>query len=75
MILSREEIIEKYPSGNYKYIETRAVISRMWITQYPNHRVADDGTLWIRIGVNKKFKPDGSLAWEIKYDDCGNVVK
>ena len=75
MILSKQEIIEKYPNGNFKYIETRAVISKVWLPKYPNHRVAPDGTLWIRIGVNKKFKPDGKLQWEIKYDDCGNVIK
>jgi len=75
MILSKREITEKHPNGNYKYIETIAVISSMWIAKYPNHRIAPDGTLWIRVGVNKKFRPNGELEWEIKYNDCGNVVK
>lgn len=75
MILSKKEIIEKYPNGKIKYIETIAVIARMWLPQYPNHRIAPDGTLWIRIGVNKKFKPDGHLEWEIRYDGCGNIVE
>jgi|GEM_PF-6929932 len=75
MILSKKEIVEKYPNGNIAYVETRAVISPLWIALYPNHRIAPDGTLWIRTGVNKKYGPDGKLRWEIKYDDCGNMVK
>lgn len=75
MIVSKQEIVEKYPNGNFKYIETRAVISPVSIAKYPNHRIANDGTRWVRIGVNKKFNPDGKLAWEIKYDNCGSVVK
>ena len=75
MILKTIETKDKYPNGNFKYIETRAIISPMWIALYPNHRISDDGTLWIRIGVNKKFRPDGELQWELKYSDTGNIVK
>ena len=75
MIISKQEIIEKYPNGNISYIETRAIISPMFISEYPNHRIASDGTLWIRVGVNKKYNPDGKLRWEIKYNNCGNIVK
>lgn len=74
MILEKKEIIEKYPNGSFKYIETMARIAPMWVAKYPNHRIACDGTLWIRIGVNKKFNPYGSLRWELEYDDCGNMV-
>jgi hypothetical protein len=75
MILRKKEIVEKRQNGKIKYIETRAVISPMWIARYPNHRQAPDGTLWIRVGVNKKFRSNGKLEWEIKYNDCGNVVQ
>lgn len=75
MILSKKDTIEKYPNGNIKYIETIGVIAMIWISQYPNHRISPDGTRWVRIGVNKKFKPNGKLQWEIKYDDHGNVVE
>lgn len=75
MILSSQEIIEKYPNGNIAYIETRSVIAPIWIAKYPNCRISSDGTLWIRTGVNKKFNPNGKLQWEIKYDNCGNIVK
>lgn len=75
MILREQEIIERYPNGQISYIETRAVIAPLWIGKYPNHRRADDGTIWIRIGVNKKYNPDGTLRWEIKYNNCGNILK
>ena len=75
MLLSKQEIIEKYPNGDFKYIETRAIVAPMWISQYPNHRINDNGDLMVRIGVNKKFKPNGKLEWEIKYDDHGNIVE
>ena len=75
MILSSQEIIEKYPNGNISYVETKSIIAPMWIAQYPNHRQAEDGTLWIRTGVNKKYNLDGKLRWEIKYDNYGNIVK
>lgn len=74
MILSQEDIVERYPNGNIAYIETRAVIAPLWIAQYPNHRITPDGKLWIRIGVNKKYSPDGKLRWEILYDNCGNMI-
>lgn len=74
MLLRKKEIIEKYPNGKIRYIETRGIVAPMWRSQYPNQRVATDGTIWVRIGVNKKFRPDGKLEWEIKYDDHGNVV-
>ena len=75
MILSEKEIIERYPDGKISYVETVAVIAPMWKAIYPNRRITPDGTLWIRVGVNKKYAPNGKLRWEIKYDDCGNVVK
>ena len=75
MLISKKEVREKYPNGNFKYIETIGIIAPMWISQYPNHRIAPDGTLWIRVGVNKKFRPNGKLQWELKYDDHGNIVK
>lgn len=75
MILSKKEIIEKYPNGNFKYIETIATVSRMWIALYPNHRISPKGEFLVRIGVNKKFRENGKLEWEIRYDDCGNIVK
>lgn len=75
MILSKQEIIEKYSNGNISYVETRGIIAPIWIAKYPNRRITNDGTIWIRIGVNKKYNNDGKLRWEIKYDSCGNVIK
>jgi hypothetical protein len=75
MILKKEEIIEKYPNGKISYIETRAIIAPMFLAIFPNHRIAEDGTFWIRTGVNRKFNSDGKLRWEIKYNDNGDVVK
>ena len=75
MILSKKENIERYSNGNIKYIETIAIISPIDRAKYPNHRIAPDGTLWVRIGGNKKFHKNGKLEWELKYDDHGNRVK
>ena len=75
MILSKKEIIEKYPNGKISYIETRAVIAPISVAMYPNHRISSDGTIWIRVGVNKKYNQNGELRWEIKYNDVGSIVK
>ena len=75
MILRKQEIIEKHPNGKISYVETRAIIAPISRALYPNHRTSPDGTLWIRIGVNKKYNRDGKLMWEIWYDDHGNKVK
>ncbi|KKN74627.1 hypothetical protein LCGC14_0388290 [marine sediment metagenome] len=75
MKLSKKEIVERYPDGKISYIETRAVIAPLWAGEYPNRRVSTDGIMWIRVGVNKKYNPDGSLRWEIKYDNYGKMVK
>jgi hypothetical protein len=74
-ILEKKEIIETHSNGKIKYVETKAIIHPIWIALCPNHRINDDGKLMIRIGVNKKFRFNGDLEWEIKYDDFGNVVK
>lgn len=75
MIVSKQETIKRYPNGNISYVETKAIISPIYALKCPNHRISSDGKLWIRVGVNKKYNPEGKLRWEIKYDDCGNVVK
>lgn len=36
--------------------------------------MAANGDIWVRVGVNKKFRENGKLEWEIMYDDHGNVV-
>lgn len=74
MILSQNQTIETHPDGSVSYMETKAVIAPMWQQLYPNRRTADDGTMWIRTGVNRKYKPDGSIEWEINYDENGNVI-
>ena len=75
MILSTEEIVERYPSGNISYMETIGWVARPWLGHYPNHRIHPEKGPWVRIGVNRKYWEDGRLQWEILYDDHGNVVK
>ena len=40
--------IERFENGNIPYIENIEVISPFWQGLYPNRRISDDGTLWIR---------------------------
>lgn len=75
MILSTREIIERYPDGRISYVETRAVIAPLWIAKYENRRKSPDGTLWIRIGSCRKYNSDGTLRWELLYDNDGNLIK
>ena len=67
--------IERFENGNISYIENIEVISPFWQGLYPNRRISDDGTLWIRTGKNQKFNADGSIRWEIEYDEFGEIVK
>lgn len=70
-----KEIIEKFPNGNLKYIETIGIIPPIFSPLYPNSRIAPDGTIWCRIGWNKKFKENGKVQWDILYDQNGNILK
>lgn len=75
MILTKIKIVETYPNGKIKYVETICTISKLWAALYPNRRVSNDGTFWIRTGANEKFDRNGNLRWRLMYDEFGNIKK
>ena len=74
MIQNITEKKEYYPNGNLKYIETIGIVSPIFLPLYPKCKLGDDDKYRVRIGVNRKFKLNGRIEWEIKYNDNGEVV-
>jgi len=75
MYLSTKINKEYHANGNLMYIETIAVLAPSSAHLYPNRRQHPDGYEWIRIGENIKYLISGAVAWSLKYDEMGNLVK
>lgn len=66
---------EYYENGQLFYTETTADIVQGYENEYPNRRERDNGTCFIRVGNCTKYHKTGVRAWQISYDDKGNVLK
>ena len=75
MILSTQNITENFSNGNLSYLETRAIVHDDWISFYPNLRKLSDGSFMIRLNKNVKYNIDGSIQWQLNYDEFGNLIK
>ncbi len=66
---------EYYSNGILAYTETIGILSKHTQHLYPNRRIHPDGYSWIRIGTNAKYFDNRQLAWELKYDNEGSIIK
>jgi hypothetical protein len=65
---------EYHENGKISYMETWAKISDMFIDLFPN-AIINEGGYWVRIKEQFKYYDNGQLAWRLKYNDKGEVVK
>ena len=61
--------------GTLMYEETIGIVPPIFSPLYPNVRIAQDGTIWVRIGICRKYKSNGKTQWEIIYDNFGNIIR
>lgn len=68
---------EYHGNGTLAYTEKRAYLKDIAFHKYEARIVEDktEGFEFIRIGRCAKYFDNGQLAWELNYDNMGNVVK
>lgn len=66
---------EFHPNGQLAYTENVATLVKGTEDSHPNSRIGANGVQWIRTGRHAKYFDNGQLAWELFYDDQGNVIK
>lgn len=75
MILETKENKEYHANGMLAYTETVCILSEASAGLYANRRLHPDGYSWIRVGVHEKWFDNGIRAWQIEYDNLGDVIK
>jgi hypothetical protein len=60
--------------GTLIYEETIGIVPPIFAPLYSNSRRAEDGTILVRIGTCRKYKPNGKTEWELIYDNFGNII-
>lgn len=66
---------EFHKNGQLAYTETIAVLAASSAGLYQNRRKHPNGFDWIRIGRTAKYFDNGQLAWELNYNNNGEVIK
>lgn len=68
---------EFHANGKLAYTETRAYLlpATAHLFDNKNKLVNDKGEQSVRIGRNAKYYDNGQLAWELNYDNNGNIIK
>lgn len=75
MIVETKTNKEYHSNGKIAYIENIAILSPISSHLYENRRLHPDGFEWIRTGTQAKYFDNGQIAWELKYDDMGKLIK
>lgn len=74
-ILETKTNQEFHENGQLAYTETIAYLNPEIPHLYYNTLVDDSGKEWMRVGRQAKYYDNGQLAWELNYDEKGNVIK
>ncbi len=75
-ILEKQTIQGFHENGQLAYTATIARLDESHSKLlYSNRLFSDDHKEWIRVGKQAKYYDNGQLAWELNYDDKGNVIK
>jgi len=67
---------EFYPNGQLRYEETIVEVpANVNPFYFPNSRIRDNGSKYIRVGWCKKYHKNGQLFWGLKYNNAGDVIE
>jgi len=66
---------EYHKNGQLAYIVTIKIITKVESLTMSNHRIHNDGTLWIRVGLNAKYYDNGQVNWKLEFNDVGSLIK
>ena len=70
-IIKNEEF---HKNGQLAYVETIGILSKEAEHLYDNRRISPEGYSLIRIGRQAKYFDNGQIAWELEYDDRGELI-
>lgn len=72
--METKEYKEYHENGQLSYKEKRVYLHKDTEFLYDNRIQGDNGSCFIRTGVQAKYHDNGVLAWKLTRDNLGNVV-
>lgn len=75
MFLRVELQQEFHDNGALAYEQTIAILKPEHEAKFDRRIMHPDGYCFIRIGRNVKYFDNGQLAWQLDYNDKGEVIK
>lgn len=75
MVIETKLIEEFHPNGQLAYTQTIGILSAETAHLHDNRRNHPEGYSWVRIGRQAKYFDNGQLAWELNYNERGDILK
>jgi hypothetical protein len=66
---------EFHKNGQLAYAENILIVPANTSHLYQNKRINDAGVEWVRVGEHAKYYDNGQLAWMLRYNEFGDVIK
>jgi len=75
MFIKTELQQEFHKNGTLAFEQTIAILEPLFATTYEKRLTSPNGYDFIRIGRHVKYFDNGQLAWELNYNEKGEVIK